>query len=486
MHARFQCKSRRTHRWALVLLLLHIFMGPVTFGGPVVDDFAANGYISARVHAIAPDSSGRIFLGGDFLAINGEGRGRLARLLPSGALDSIYYYLNADLNCFAIQSDGKVLLGGAFQALNGVTHRRIARLNVDGSVDESFTTNLNGTVNTIAVDSQDRILIGGYFSSVNGSYTGTLARLNSDGTLDSSFQGVQGAAPAAYVSSINIRTDGRILIAGYFQRVAGVVRDGVALLEPNGILNTAFNPRVNGEVYGAAMYEDGRLILYGSFLSVNGVFRDGVARLNADGSLDLTFNPNPNGSVVGATIAPDGSVWIIGMFTFVAADTPSGLIGRRRTARYLANGSLDDTFNLGSEEAPFAMSYQDPSRLLIGGSFDSYGGQSRSKLVRLYETIATADSLLLRGSTITWRRGANAAALAAPPVLSVSVSGGPPTRIGRFTWDNGAWTIRNIPRAQGAYRYMVAARVASSSGNGSSSVADAESPEYLFRADFEP
>jgi len=80
----------------------------------------------------------------------------------------------------ALQPDGKVLIGGLV-VVNGTNFNRIARLNANGSLDGSFNSGpgVSGAyVDSIALQPDGRILIGGYF---------TLARLNADGSLDSTF-----------------------------------------------------------------------------------------------------------------------------------------------------------------------------------------------------------------------------------------------------------------------------------------------------------
>lgn len=458
---------------------------PVEGAGPRVDEFAENGYVSGRVNAVALDTAGRVFLGGSFGAVNGENRGRLARLSADGVLGGPSYYLTGTVFCLAVQPDGKMLLGGAFNAVNGVTHRGLARLNADGSVDETFTPDVNGTVYTLALDAQDRIVAGGELSSVNGTFTGPLFRLDGNGAVDASFEGDQDGRPSAAVRSIGIRPDGGILIAGDFQRVGGIFRDGIALLAPTGRLAGDFYPRVNGPVYGATLYEDGRFVLYGNFRGVNGVFRDGVARLSADGVLDPSFDPNPEGDVVSAAITPDGKIWISGHFVGMALPGGGG-IGRRRMARYLPDGTLDATFDPGSEDAVYAIGYQDPDRAVIGGDFTAVGDLPRSRLARLHEEIETTGRLWVRGSRLGWERGPDAAALATPPLLEVLVDGQAPVEVGRLAPAAGQWTMANLSPPNRPYRYRVTARTASGAGNGSSSLVDASTPEYLFRADFDP
>src|SRR5207245_10604254 len=57
-----------------------------------------------------------------------------------------------------------------------------------------------------------------------------------------------------------------------------------------------FDPNANGTVYVVVVQPDGKILIGGGFTTVAGVTRNNIARLNPDGTLDA-FNPNANGGV---------------------------------------------------------------------------------------------------------------------------------------------------------------------------------------------
>ena len=64
-----------------------------------------------------------------------------------------------------------------------------------------------------------------------------------------------------------------------------------------------FDPNANGTVRGVVVQPDGKILIGGEFttLSPNGgvaVTRNHIARLNPDGTLDTAFNPNANDFVL--------------------------------------------------------------------------------------------------------------------------------------------------------------------------------------------
>ena len=146
-----------------------------------------------------------------------------------------------------------------------------------GAVDEGLFigSGLNGTVYSIQVPTNGLVLLGGDFSLFNGVARSGLARLNLDGSLD----------------------------------------------VPDGNLDLGFNPVVDARGPGlpasvralavvASGTNAGKVVVGGLFPGVNGAARLNLARLNADGSTDLTFNPGAgvNNLVSALALQSDGRV----------------------------------------------------------------------------------------------------------------------------------------------------------------------------------
>ena len=94
---------------------------------------------------------------------------------------------NADyiVNSIAVQADGRFLIGGYFTTIGGVGRNYIARLNPSGSLDTGFNPNANSRVTSIAVQADGKILIGEGFKSVPGFAGSPIARLTN---TDAAFQ----------------------------------------------------------------------------------------------------------------------------------------------------------------------------------------------------------------------------------------------------------------------------------------------------------
>src|SRR5207253_1701889 len=120
--------------------------------------------------------------------------------------------------------DGKAIIGGDFTFVDGTARNRIARLNANATLDSSFdsASSASGTVYALALQPDGRLLLGGAFTNVNGLPRYGIARLNPDGSLDTAFApgtGVQGNSHGlqATVRAIAVQTNGQILIGGSSQ-----------------------------------------------------------------------------------------------------------------------------------------------------------------------------------------------------------------------------------------------------------------------------
>ncbi|HEX8248917.1 MAG TPA: carboxypeptidase regulatory-like domain-containing protein [Pyrinomonadaceae bacterium] len=324
-------------------------------------------------------------------------------------LDGFDPNANGTVRAVTVQPDGKLLIGGDFTTLapnDGapVTRNRFARLNADGTLDAAFNTSFNGSVYSITVQPDGKILVGGTFSSVtpNGGAPfscGDIVRLNANGTVDTIFN------PRAdgFVYTIVVQPDGRILIGGYFATLspnggAQVVRFRVARLNPDGTVDAAFAPNPNNSVQAIALQSDGKIIIAGYFnlLAPEGggtIAVNKIIRLSADGSLDTSFDPNPNNGVRAMAVQLDGKILIAGNFTTLA---PNGgaPVARNCFARLNADGTVDAAFDpnvSGGSLVVYSIGLQPDGKILIGGEFSRLAPNGGATVTRFNIARVNAD-----------------------------------------------------------------------------------------------
>jgi uncharacterized delta-60 repeat protein len=225
---------------------------------------------NGAVSALLSLPGGGTIIGGSFTTIAGATRNRLARFDNAGGLDTGYApNLNGSVNAIAVQADTRalVLVGGSFTTVNGAARANLARLLPDGSTDAAFAPTV-GVVRQLVIQGDGKIVVLADGSGVRS----TVSRLNVDGTADATFTTFNGGSAA--INAIAVQADGRILVGG---ALTGFARR----LNPNGSVDTSFDPQPDGAVTALTLQTDGRVLIAGSFTRVGGLLRAGLARLAA-------------------------------------------------------------------------------------------------------------------------------------------------------------------------------------------------------------
>ncbi len=263
---------------------------------------------------------------------------------------------------------------------------------LDPHFHPSFTTTADADLRAVAVQGDGKAIVAGRFEFFHGRPISGLVRLDTDGGVDTSFAlwpGVEGAA-----NCVAIQPDGKIVFGGDFTSVAGQARHGAARVDPKGVLDEAFAPRVDGQrsrtIEVVRVLEDGRLFIGGQFRTVESAPRACLARLKPDGALDETFDPGAGvedafGIVQDLAPLPDGGVVVAGLFTKFDGQTRPGLV------RLDAAGNVVPEFDPGLDWSQGLVSValvrrQEDGHLLVAGRFDQLEGQTLFGLARLQET----------------------------------------------------------------------------------------------------
>ena len=228
-------------------------------GGKLDTNFTALPWPIAVVSSLLIQADGKILLRGSFVdasgfPVSGASPG-VVRLNPDGGVDNAFnlqvsnVVRTSSLGLFSFTSlaldfNGKILVG---------VPSGMIRLNSDGSQDTSFVVTINPppsapqvinppTVYSIAAQTNGKILMGGNFNTVNGIKRNGIARLNVDGSLDTGFDSSAGTGPYlyntagfptdpnAYVNSLLLQANGRVLVGGPFLRFNGKAQGGLVRL----------------------------------------------------------------------------------------------------------------------------------------------------------------------------------------------------------------------------------------------------------------
>src|SRR5438552_2881312 len=181
---------------------------------------------------------------------------------------------------------------------------------------DGFDPNANGAVRAVVVQPDGKILIGGDFTTLspNGGAAVTrnyIARLNPDGTLDTAFD--PNANSSVY--SIAVQADGKILAGGAFTSLARHAGAAMTRLDRTSGAEGSFDPNANGTVLSIAVQADGKILAGGAFTSIGGQTRNYMARLDPTTGAADSFDPNANDIVLSIAVQADGKILAGGAFT---------------------------------------------------------------------------------------------------------------------------------------------------------------------------
>ena len=149
--------------------------------------------IDTRVLALAVQPDGKIIIGGQFTTVNGHAAGNIARLNQDGTFDPTF---NASVSgtpdktsdpvtvyVLHLFPDGRLYVGGNFSAVDGTPRQYLARVETDGSLDTTFDpgTTITNSVQALAVQADAKLLVGETVSKkINNVFPPSLIRLYGD------------------------------------------------------------------------------------------------------------------------------------------------------------------------------------------------------------------------------------------------------------------------------------------------------------------
>ncbi|MEO7801939.1 MAG: delta-60 repeat domain-containing protein, partial [Ginsengibacter sp.] len=319
----------------------------------------------------------------------------IIKKLPNGATDVGYGFSGySSPVCIvnptaAIQPDGKIIIAGTTPKVpvefedDLHTDFILARFNIDGLIDESFgrhgivTTDFNGlddAATSICLQQNGRIIVGGIgtsFVNYGGNsnvYNMVMAKYNSDGSLDKTFNSTGLVwAPNNYLTLTDFstvvmpQTDGKIIGTRSTDEYGLVMirfnNDG--RIDNSFTLNTKLQTPDSTFIAKAVVIQtDGKIVIGGYWnwaLSTD----FSLYRFTANGSGDITFGKQGHVTtdfrgypdfLNSLALQSDNKIVAIG-------SASNGSNNAFAIARYNANGSPDNTFDVDGKRMTFIGSF---------------------------------------------------------------------------------------------------------------------------------
>jgi uncharacterized delta-60 repeat protein len=236
--------------------------------------------------------------------------------------------------------------------------------------------------------------VGGDFTEFSGISQNYLIKLNTDDSKDTSFD--IGSGFNGTVLSVAIQSDGKVLAGGYFSEFSGISQNKLIRINSDGSKDTSFDigsgPTVTGffsfpSVNSVKVQSNGKILVGGTFSTFNGSTQGSLIRLNTDGSRDTSFDIGSGfgdvfgdeGTVYSCAVQSDGKILAGGYFSTFSGESQNYLI------RLNSDGSKDTSFDIGDgfNSLIESIAIQSDGKILVGGAFTTFSGSSQNHLIRL-------------------------------------------------------------------------------------------------------
>jgi hypothetical protein len=261
--------------------------------------------------------SGVVYAGGYFTFVGSDSRHHAAAI---DRLTGIPLPWNPDANhnVWALAWDGfsKVFVGGQFTSIGGqgVSRASIAALDLATGVATAWNPSCDGYVNTIAV-SGPTVYVGGGFSTIGLQPRSCIAALDT----------VSGAAttwnPGANSDVTTLVVSGsRIYAGGYFSMIGFMPRNRIAKLSASFNAATTWDAHI-ADGYVATIAVDGSTVYFGgTFTTIAGQFRMRLAAVDTLAGGLRPWNPGASGPVYALAVSGP-VVYAGGNFSFIGGQS---------------------------------------------------------------------------------------------------------------------------------------------------------------------
>jgi uncharacterized delta-60 repeat protein len=178
-------------------------------------------------------------------------------------------------------------------------------------------------------------------------------------------------------------SSGKIVIGGVFTTYRGQSFNRIVRINNDGSIDNTFDigTGFDSGVASIAIQPDGKILVGGVFDSYNGTPASDIVRLNNDGSLDNSFNSGTGFSetVWAVDLQSDNKILVGGSFTQYSGNSYN------RAIRLNTDGSIDNSFTIGSGFNGVVYNFLELSdgKIMVVGAFTSYSGATHNRIVRL-------------------------------------------------------------------------------------------------------
>ncbi|MBN2027247.1 MAG: PQQ-binding-like beta-propeller repeat protein [Actinobacteria bacterium] len=280
----------------------------------------------------------------------------------------------------AMATDGNVTyIGGGFGRVGPNTGSGVI-FDAPSDVPVSPYLRIDYDVYASAGDGSGGWYIGGYFQGVGGMERNYMAHILPDGSLDSAWDpDIDGPVYGIAAGG------GNVYICGYFDNVGGQPRNYLAALNASTGAVTGWDPDPDYfDPYYSDLAFDGGVVYVGSnFSYIGGQNRNNLAALDATTGAATAWDPDPNSSVY--SLAVDGGVVYVGGNFWNIDGQP-----RDYLAALDASTGAATAWNPDPNSTVYDLAF-DGGIVYVSGSFNNIGLQNRTYLAAVDATTGLAN-----------------------------------------------------------------------------------------------
>ena len=292
------------------------------------------------------------------------------------------------------ENDTTVFIGGDFTVISRKTGSMV-ELNPFSSVRNSVFPVVIGSVNVMISDGEEPNgwYIAGEFTSIGGNSIYNIAHINPDGTVDTAFNPTGGYLVDGAIHTMVLHGD-ILYVGGEFEDFLGLGQVGLVAIDTESLgINTVWKPAPSGGSVKTAIYSmvlsGTTLYVAGDFSSIGGETRAGLAALETidegdkTGRANSTWNPNPQGGNVKTMLVSGSTLYVGGTFTSIGDQTRSRITVVDMVGSGDGTGRADATWNPNVTGNSVDTLLLSGSTLYVGGNFTSISGRARNNLAAI-------------------------------------------------------------------------------------------------------
>lgn len=295
---------------------------------------------------------------------------------------------SARIAAIAADTSGHVLVGGSFESIHGQPRAHLARLSTTtGLPSPGWSPSADGTVGVISIDASGDIDIAGGFQSIDEEQRIGLGRLLADTTLSPARNDVEAPAKAYVLAA---QDNGGMIVGGSFHRVGASAHRNILRLDANGTLDDAWNPSLPSMPWVLAAAADGNIYAAMNRRVGNAhdiLYASRLARIDGNGHPDAAWSTAADHWIEALSVAADGSLFAGGRFSTIGGQS------RKALAKIDAKSGLpfpgwDAHVDCCSVDA---IEFGEGDDVFVGGAFTSIDGAPRGGLAKLSAESASLD-----------------------------------------------------------------------------------------------